>query len=155
MDRRIVGARQRIDNLLVRTRQQPINSDDELKAELARYLCILCSGLLEESLRLLLSAYASNKSSPRISNYVSARLSDFQNPNYEKILVLLASFEPSWRDHFEAMPSSEIKDAINSVVLNRHQIAHGKPVGISVNTFAKYYEQVGIFIDSLDALLSV
>jgi hypothetical protein len=117
-------------------------------------LCVLCSGLIEESLRLMLSDFAQNKSNPQIASYVSARLGDFQNPKFEKIMVLLGSFDSKWREHFEQADSYEIKDAINSIVSNRHLIAHGGTAGISIVAFGKYYEFVERFIEDLDSLLA-
>ncbi|MGA1982615.1 MAG: HEPN domain-containing protein [Acidobacteriaceae bacterium] len=154
MDRRLIGARQRIDNLEARARAEPVSTDDELKAQMAQFLCVLSSGLLEEAVRLTLSGFAKTRSSPEVASYVTANLEQFQNPRFEKIMILLGSFDPKWRSHFEDGPSNEVKDAIDSIVVNRHQIAHGRPVGISIVTFSKYYKQVCAFIDDLDALVT-
>lgn len=112
MDRRIVGARQRLENLEDRARTEPISSDDELKAQIAQLLCVLTSGFIEESIRIILSEVAERQSSPIIASFVSSRLGEFQNPKFEKILVLLGSFSPDWRDHFEGTPTDEMKAAI-------------------------------------------
>ena len=154
MNLRVIGARQRIDNLLAKTKQEPLSSDDELKAEIARLLCVLCSGFIEDSLRLMLADYSSARSAPRVATYVSTRLGDFQNPKFEKILALLQSFDPTWRQHFEESDKAEMKAAIDSIVVNRHLIAHGRPCGISIGTFDAYYKQVRMFIDDIDMVLS-
>lgn len=101
----------------------------------------------------MLSAFAVSKSSPAVASYVTAHLAEFQNPRFEKIMVLLSSFDPAWRRHFEVAQSNEIKDAIDSIVNNRNQIAHGRQVGISIVTFSNYYKHVKSFIDELDILI--
>ncbi len=155
MDRRIVGARQRIDNLEARAKAEPVSTDDELKAQMAQFLCVLSSGLIEEAVRLTLSSFATARSSPEVASYVTTHLAEFQNPKFEKIMVLLSSFNPDWREHFEDLASTEVKDAIDSIVNNRHQIAHGRQVGISIVTFSKYYRHIRAFIDDLDALVTL
>ena len=154
MDRHIVGAIQRIENLEARAKTGPVSSDDELKAQIAQFLCVLSSGLLEEAVRVTLSTFAAGKSSPQVANYVTTRLSEFQNPRFEKVMILLGSFEPKWRSHFETVKSAEVKDAIDSIVINRHQIAHGRQVGISLVTFSRYFTHVRKFINDLDTIVS-
>jgi hypothetical protein len=155
MDRRIVGALQRINNLEARARTEPVSSDDELKAHIAQLLCVLSSGLIEEAIRLTLTGFATARSSPEVASFVASRIAEFQNPRFEKIMVLLSAFNPAWRTHFESGSSNEVKDAIDSIVNNRHQIAHGRQVGISIGTFGAYYKHVKVFIDDLDSLASL
>lgn len=154
MDRRIVGARQRIDNLEARAKAEPVSSDDELKAQMAQFLCVLSSGLIEEAVRSILSGFATARSRPQVAAYVTTHLAEFQNPRFEKIMSLLSSFDPEWRRHFEGSGSTEVKDAIDSIVINRHQIAHGRPVGISIVTFSNYYRHIRAFLDDLDSLVT-
>ncbi len=43
-----------------------------------------------------------------------------------------------------------MKDAVDSVVSNRHLIAHGQDVGIGFGTIKKYYERVVKAIETLE-----
>ena len=134
---------------------EPIASDDELKAQIAQHLCVLSSGYIEEAVRLTLTRFAEAQSSPRVAAYASSQLNTFQNPRFEKIMVLLSTFDPSWRSHFEAQPTSEMKDAVDSIVKNRNQISHGHQVGLSLATFNRYFVQVKLFVDELDQLVDL
>jgi len=154
MDIRIVGAQQRIDNLEAKAKSEPVRSDSELQSQLARFLCVLSSGLIEQAVIHTLSAYSEKRSHPNVSRYVSARVSKLRNAKFEDVLIILSHFSPSWRDHFEANTPSEVKDAIDSIVNNRNQIAHGAQTGISLATFVEYYKQVKLFIADLDAFIS-
>lgn len=91
---------------------------------------MLVSGFLETSLQILYYQYAKDKAAPFVANYVDAQLGRFQNPNMDRILALTRSFSPDWATGLRAATEGEIKDSIDSIVANRHKIAHGESVGI-------------------------
>src|SRR5438552_3829877 len=134
VDRKILGIQQRIDSLESKAKTVPVSSDMELQAQLARFLCVLSSGLIEQALIVILDDHAKRKSQNRIAQYVSYQLSRIQNAKFEDILVTVGRFDPEWRDYIEENTSSEVKDAIDSLVNNRNQISHGGQVGISLAT---------------------
>tara|TARA_R110001599_G_scaffold350254_2_gene580033 strand:+ start:15596 stop:16066 length:471 start_codon:yes stop_codon:yes gene_type:complete len=106
--------------------------DFEMQAHWAKYLCILCSGYVEKSVRLLYSDYVHKRSSPQISKFVGKRLGGFQNAKVEKIIELAKTFDDQWAIELEKMSEGRIKDAVNSIVSNRHIIAHGLDTRITV-----------------------
>jgi hypothetical protein len=67
---------------------------------------------------------------------------------------MLGHFNPAWRDHFETNTPDEVKDAIDSIVNNRNQIAHGAQTNISLVTFMEYYKRVKAFIADLDTFVT-
>ena len=105
--------------------------DDEIKSHYSRYLCVLVSGYLEESIRLILKGYTSEKAHGNIANYFNVTTSNLTNLKTEKICNLLNMFSSIWKDSFLDILTEEEKDAIDSVVANRHHIAHGRDVGVS------------------------
>jgi hypothetical protein len=113
--------------------------DDELRAELTKHLCVLTAGFLEVTCREILSKYASKRCSPEISRFVRSILSDFHNPKVGKIQELLSEFDATKADHWISNLSDEEADAVDSIVNNRHQIAHGRSVGLSFTVFARYH----------------
>ncbi len=155
MDRRIVGAQQRIDNLESTAKSDPVKSDAELQSQLARFLCVLTSGLIEQALILTLAEYSQRRSHPTVARYVSANVSKIRNAKFEDILIILGNFSPKWREHFEETTSAEVKDAINSIVNNRNQIAHGGQTGISPVHYTEYYRRVKSFVADLVAYVSI
>ena len=72
----------------------------------------------------------------------------------ENILVLIGSFEPDWRKELERDLDDEVKGAIDGLVSNRNNIAHGRDVGISISTIRKYYENASKLIDRIETLCS-
>lgn len=154
MNMRIVGAQQRIDSLEAKAKADPVRYDPELQSQLARFMCVLSSGLIEQAVILTLGEYAERRSHPNVARHVNWNLSRFWNAKFEDVLVMLGHFDPRWRDHFEASTSAEVKDAIDSIVNNRNQIAHGAPTGLSLATFTGYYKRVKAFIADLDAFIA-
>ncbi len=153
MDRRLVGSRQRIENLHAKAIESPVTEDLELQAQIARHLAVLTSGLLEQSLIISLQAYCSKCSQPRIAAYASFNLSRIHNAKFEDILTVLARFDPAWRTYFEQNITQETKDSIDSIVNNRNQIAHGVQANITINTFANYYRSIKKFLNDLSSFL--
>ncbi len=113
--------------------------DDELRAELAKHLCVLASGLLEVGCRDILNRYAAKRCDSAVGRFVADRLTDLQSPRVGNMLELLTSFDPhkaqSWFDGL----TDEQRDSVDSIVNNRHQIAHGRSIGLSFDTLRRYY----------------
>lgn len=127
---------QRLDRLFEAARAL---SDAEMQSHWSRYLCVLVSGFLENSVELCLGEYSKRRSHPTVSNYVDTRLRGFQNPSMEKILELLESFNAEWRTQVEITTRGELSDSVNSIVGNRHRIAHGESVALSLSSMKAYY----------------
>jgi hypothetical protein len=154
MNRRIIGLQDRIDSLQGKAKIEPVSLDTELQSQIARFLCVLGSGLMEQALIVILTDYAQARCHADVSRFVSASLSRIRNAKFEDVLVTLGHFSPDWREHFEKVTSPEVKDAIDSIVNNGNQIAHGAQTGISLVTFMEYYRRVKAFIVELDAFVS-
>lgn len=131
--------KQKLDSLFTK-----IESIDEmeLKSHWARYLCVLTSGYIENSVRNIISDYSNNKASQPLANFVQKKIRMITNLKKNNIVDLLNSFDPDWGIKFLAQVSDKQIDAIDSVVANRHQIAHGKNVGITYVTMKNYYSDI-------------
>lgn len=130
-------------------------ADDEIKSHLAKYLCVLTSGYLEESIRIIIEQYASQKASPEIVYYISNAIKGFTNLNSEKIESFLCTFNPKWGENFCNFLTDEERAAIDSIRANRNRIAHGKNVGVSYIIVKNWYKDVKCIINDLRSLLSV
>jgi hypothetical protein len=128
----------RIENLLKRADEAGL--DDELRSSLSRYACVLTSGYVEEGVRQVLRVWCGTKAHPTIDAYVNRQLQWFYNAKTGKILELLSHFSDTWRQQFDAVLTDEERDAIDSVVNNKNQIAHGKDVGLSSEPMKRYFK---------------
>lgn len=116
--------------------------DLQLQADMARYLCVLVAGYLEQATRHILGNYTVDKAHPHIARYVERRLDKFTNANAQKLLDLIGSFNPEAGKRLEDIVDGERRDAIDSVVANRHEIAHGRDVGLTLIRISTYYHHV-------------
>jgi len=140
--------KQKIDHLFKLSSHLAHN--DELLANWAKYLCVLTSGFIENSLRLILKCHVANKASPEVVNFVESKINGITNLNEQKISDLLGSFSSDWKKNFSVTRTNEQKDAIDSVVANRHLIAHGRSVGLTLTRMKDYYEEVVKAITLID-----
>lgn len=117
------------------------SADTYLQSHWASYLCILVSGFLETSVRIIYREYAKDKATEQVANFVVRKLEDFQNPKMEKILQLTGLFSTEWANDLRIETEGELKDAVDSIANNRNKIAHGDSVGISYSQIKSYYER--------------
>ena len=133
----------RLNNLITNTRDS-FEPDDELQSHMAKYLCILCSGFLENALKLTLSDFAEQRTEDEmIIAYVKSQLSRINNPNARKIRetakIFSNEFDDSLRDFMQV---NDKASAINYIITDRHKIAHGKDSDITIRKIEDYFDKV-------------
>lgn len=138
--------KQRLDELFKAAAGLP---DVEMQSHWSRYLCVLVSGFLENSVELCLSEYTRRSTNANVANFVSARLRGFQNPKMSAILDLVGSFSPDWRVQMEAATQGQLSDSVNSIVGNRHKIAHGESVSLTIGSLSAYYKDAVSVVELL------
>lgn len=131
--------RQLLNTLFEKTRSL---DDLELQSHWARYLCVLISGFIEVAVQEMYSGYAREKAAPNVANLVESHLKNFRNPNMEKILELTRQFNVQWEETLRQATEGNLKDSVDSIVAVRHQIAHGRSVGITYVRIRRYYEDI-------------
>lgn len=142
-----------VDALLKRTQESVL--DELVVSGVAAYACVRLSGILEALVKEALHEYISSRASKPIAAFAERRLQEFQNPRPEKIIQLLSDFDPRWSRQLEDFWEGEIKDAIGSVVGNRHLIAHGGTTTITVKRILGWRSCVGRFIRKLTEILQL
>lgn len=131
-----------------------IIDDDEIKSHYARYLCILTSGYLEESIKIIIKNYVMKRASPTISNHINSSISNLTNLKTERIGKYLNTFNSEWKEKFEKELTHEEKTAIDSIVENRNQIAHGKNVGVSYIGVKEWYKNVKRVVEKIALIVN-
>lgn len=131
---------QRIEAVFARS--TVLSSDPELLADHAKYLCVLVSGFIEKSLSEIVLEHSRRVGAPSLQRYVEANTARFTNANTAKVLQLLGSFDPDWRQTFETILVDQHKDSLDSVVGLRHQIAHGVSVGVTYARIRDYFKDI-------------
>lgn len=126
-------------------------NDLELRADFARYLCVLVSGFMEQSVRDILIEHATARAAPTVARYVEGSVGR-RNLKTERLLQIVGSFSADWRKELEEYVNGERKDALDSVVANRNLIAHGEWTSISYHQLTEYYRNVKEIIVRLDTM---
>ena len=127
------------------------NSDIEMQAHWAKYLCVLSAGFLENALTQIYISFCRNAASEPVANYTSLSLTKIQNPKCTKFVELAASFKKEWGDELEKFVSDGgRKEALDSIVANRHLIAHGKDSGITLSRLQEYLNKSIQVIDFIE-----
>ncbi len=142
------SAAHRIDYLLKKCRGEEF--DDYTRAHIANYACVLLSGLLENAIREIISNHSERNATPRISNFVKSQLEKFRNPDPESVSKLLASFDSAMADKLEVHWTGEVKDAIGSIVGNRHLIAHGRNTTLTLVRVTEWFRATQNFIGFME-----
>ena len=122
----------RIAALIVKAKE--FEPDDELRSHLTKYICVLCSGFIENSVYHAFSDIADKSCTPScVLTYTKAQLYKIQNANAEKIRELSKSFNPNWYDGIRDFLQAENRgSAINYILKDRHNIAHGRDSDITI-----------------------
>jgi hypothetical protein len=148
----VLRLKQRLDDTFKRA-DDIDPSSLELRSDFARYLCVLVAGYLERATQELTIEWCRKQSSPSIQRYASRRLKGLQNVNGARLFETLGDFEPLWRSELESDYGEEI-DVLNSLYGNRHRIAHGNDVGLTLVQIKEHYRSVQrlvqFMIDRLD-----
>ncbi|MCA9076038.1 MAG: hypothetical protein KDA93_13505 [Planctomycetaceae bacterium] len=134
----VVRHKQRLDATFDKAKE--LNGDPELLAHWARYLCVLASGFIEASVRTIVAEYATKRASPEIAHFIGKSLKSFSNAKMSKIYEVASQFGNDFGDKLIQSMDEEYEAAVDSIVSNRHQIAHGRNVGIGLVTIQQYYK---------------
>ncbi|MCJ7633482.1 HEPN domain-containing protein [Candidatus Bathyarchaeota archaeon] len=139
MTRRDLWAHKRYLDYLFK-KSEELKGNEELLAHWTKYLCVLVTGWLEEAIYEIYSEYTEKKSHKNVSRYVTLKLKRFRNPKMGNIRTLVSDFNSDWGEEFDAITIGEIKDAVDSIVSNRHLITHGRSCNMSLRRLTQYYE---------------
>lgn len=127
-------------------------TDEKLKAEVARFACVLASAYIEVACKEILEEHANARADPGVRRYVASQLHFFQNASVEKILQLAGHFDPVRRATLEEKVSDRVKDSVGSINGNRNNIAHGDDSGITLGSLKTYYTDAKQLMKELEAL---
>ena len=139
--------RHRLDAAFARAQAAP--DDIELKSDLARYLCVLVSGFLEQAVVELVLEHTRQRAAPSVQLFVESRLRRFANARAQRLIDLLGSFDSDWRVDLERLLVDERKDAVDSIIDLRNTIAHGRSAGVTFSRVTDYYREIKVVVDRI------
>ena len=140
----VARLRQRLDATFQRAETI---TDVEVLADLAKYLCILVSGYLEQATIELVLQHTRLHSGTTVQSYVESQVRRLTNLKAQRLIETLGSFDVEWRLSLEGHVVEERKAAVDSVVDLRNTIAHGRYTGITLVRIREYYAHINDVID--------
>lgn len=114
-----------------------------VQGHLGKYSCVVAAGFLENALSETLSVYVLARAQPAVAAYSSATLRKIQNPKAQRFVEVLSKFDKAWGADLEAHLTDggeRRKSAIDSIMANRHLIAHGKSSSVTMRQIQSYLE---------------
>jgi allophanate hydrolase subunit 1 len=141
-----------IRQLIRRATHEVSIRDLEMQAHWGKYVCVLTSGYVENIVRNIYGAYIEKTAhTAQTKKYAKRQLEGIQNPKSEKLIGIASSFDDKWgRDLEDFMNLNFRKEAINSIMSNRHLIAHGRSSGITLAKVDQYFvraSEIAVFIE--------
>lgn len=139
--RNLVSQLQRLHDLFNKVDVACVD-DFAMRSHWAKYLCVLSAGFLEEAISEVYGEYATRSANKFVADYTNSVLSKIQNPNAQKFIETAKRFHKTWGEELELfLESNGRRDAIDSIMANRHQIAHGKVSGITLVRIREYLDK--------------
>lgn len=129
----------KIQNLI--TKVKAFEPDDEIRSHLAKYLCVLSSGFIENAIYHTFSDIAQRSCQTSVVlTYTKGQLYKLQNTNTEKIKEVTKSFNPEWWENGlrDFLQDENRSTAINYIFKDRHNIAHGRDSDITIDKLEEY-----------------
>jgi hypothetical protein len=127
-------------------------ADSVSQSYFARYLVVYISGLYEQSIKEIVWEYSSTVGKLEIENYIANQVDKtFRNPDMDNIIGLVKKFSTSWAQKIIDL-DDRYKLAVNSIVTNKNQIAHGNVSGITLNDIKDFHRDATIVIEKIDEL---
>ena len=140
-----------LKGLIRRAGHDPSTRDLEMLAHWGRYLCVLTAGFAENVIRFVYIRFVTATSNPQTARYAQRQLQDVQNPRAARFTEIAGSFDATWATTLEVFLDDNFrKDAINSIMTNRHLIAHGKNSDITIARVDQYLARIVEVADFLE-----
>lgn len=126
-------------------------SDIEMRSHWAKYLCVLCSGFLENAISEIYGDFVRGAASKPVANYADSILSKIQNPKASKFIETAQSFKKEWATSLESfLASNGGGAAINAIMTNRHKIAHGENSDVTLVQVKDYLDKAVEVIEFIE-----
>lgn len=115
--------RARLTELASRQPDQP-----EGESDWAKYLTVLISGYLEQSIKDILLEFTASHNATHLTRYIEETWPESRNMKTSNIREILEKFQHDWGNQFVTWlaENDQYKSEINSLVAGRNDVAHGK-----------------------------
>jgi hypothetical protein len=117
-------------------------ADIEVQSDYAKYLAIRLSGLVEQVVTEVVLAHVGAQASASVLSHTTWRMKRFQNPNTERLIELVGSFDRRWGEALKASVTKSEREALGSVRAQRNRVAHGEQSTVSLVQVKGYFTEI-------------
>ena len=144
--------RARLEELARKTPDEP-----EEQADWAKYLSVLVSGYLEQSLKEILLEFVDRHDANRLQQYIAGTWPESRNMKSANMREILNHFDPSWATRFDdwITAGDQYKSELNSLIASRNDIAHGKEANTTNVTLRSMRNRLRIALELVGFLESL
>jgi hypothetical protein len=137
---------------LIEDAEKTFAEDDEMRSHLAKYVCILCSGFLENAIKAIYIDYIKKEgASSSILSFTTVNLNKILNPNTTKFREVAKSFKTEWDEPLKTFFGNEERgSALHYIMRDRHKIAHGKDSDITLTRIKEYHVKMIELVEFLE-----
>lgn len=128
-----------VDEIFKRAEAQ---SDMEVQSDYAKYLVIRLGGLVEQVVTEIVLTHVGGQASATVLSHTTWRMKRFQNPDVERVVGLVKSFDRRWGEELDDVISKSEREALGSVRTQRNRIAHGQPSTVSLVQAKGYFTEI-------------
>jgi len=135
----LIRQKRKIDSIIASA--DSLDVDDDMRVHMSKYLCVLCSGFMENVVYHVYGDYVNSKLRKQsVLNYIDTQLAKVNNPNANRLRNIAKSFNIGWEVDLNAFMQLEDRAAaVNSIMRERHKIAHGKDSDITLLRIKEYF----------------
>lgn len=133
-------------------------SDAEVHAFLARYIVVFASGIYEDCIEHLFTEFAKKYGNAEIGFFMSKMLHfHFRNPEYGALKGWLKYINSDYGDELDRKLTGTLgcKDALDSVVNNKNDVAHGRSCSATLGDVEMYHQRVLPIFDAVEDILAI
>lgn len=133
-----------VDEIFKRAESQ---TDIEVQSDYAKYLVIRLGGLVEQVVTEIILTHVGSQASPTVLSHTTWRMKRFQNPDTERVVSLVNSFDRRWGEELNDAISKSEREALGSVRTQRNRIAHGQPSTVSLVQAKGYFTEIKTMLE--------
>lgn len=129
-------------------------NDLHLASMLSGYLVVSISGIYEDCIEHLFIQRAGKKNDREMQNLIKTLIDrHFRNPNYGKVKELVKALDSEQAENVLREIDIRSKQALDSIVNNKNNIAHGKVSNATIGDIEGYHEDVLEIFEALEKIL--
>jgi hypothetical protein len=126
--------------------------DEYLVSVIAAQICIMQSGILENILKEVFSEYCDRRSCVEVASYMKKGIAGIRNPRADRIEDLVGGFSNKWKSDLEVYwADNEVRAHVNSVISNRHLLAHGRTTAITISQTKEWLKSIKKLADFMES----